>query len=347
MTTSPSLALERPPCRFGQRHDASTPDTRENQAAYPQSSSPDLPLVGLVALISLATGVERDLARGSYQGKETGETALFRQLQGGLEPGEIVLRDRCSCTFCGILGLSQDDVDILFRMHRRRKFDFRKGRCPGVEDHAVTCSRPERPEWMDEEAYAQVLEELTVRELQVRVHGPGFRVNELVLVATMVDSAMYTKEDVAGPYLKRWNIELYFLSIKDVMQMDISRCKMPEMVGKEIGMHLLACNLIRGVMADAAIAQGKTPRQLSFKGVLQTMAAFRGALRRASASERKHLMAAMLQTIASHEVGDRPTQRAHADKRLRGAATSGAQTLEGSGLREIQVPFASVSGPAS
>jgi hypothetical protein len=33
-----------------------------------------------VALISLATGVVRDLATGPYVGKETGETALFRML---------------------------------------------------------------------------------------------------------------------------------------------------------------------------------------------------------------------------------------------------------------------------
>ena len=65
---------------------ASMPDTPENQAAFPQMKSQELglgfPLVRMVAMIALATGVVRDLAMGPYQGKETGETALFRDLLG-------------------------------------------------------------------------------------------------------------------------------------------------------------------------------------------------------------------------------------------------------------------------
>ena len=106
------------------------------------------------------------------------------------------------------------------------------------------------------------------------VEQPGFRVNELVLVTTLLDAGAYTKEEVAQLFLQRWNIELDLRSIKDVLQMDVLRCKTPEMVRKEIWMHLLAYNLIRGVMAQAAEAHDKQPRLLSFKGALQTMTAF-------------------------------------------------------------------------
>ena len=87
--------------------------------------------------------------------------------------------------------------------------------------------------------------------------------------------------------------------------MDVLRCKTPEMVRKEIWMHLLAYNLIRGVMAEAAEAHGKQPRQLSFKGALQTMTAFQDALRQATPSDRARLIEEMLKAIASHRVGDR------------------------------------------
>jgi hypothetical protein len=181
---------------------ASMPDTLANQEEYPQSSTQKVglgfPIVRLVALISLASGVVRDLALGPYQGKETGETALFRTLWDRLEPGEIALGDRFFCSFFGIAGLSQRGVDVLFRMHQRRKFDFRKGRCLGIEDHVVTWSKPERPEWMDEETHARIPDTLTVRELRVTVEQPGFRVNELVLVTTMLDAETYTKKDVSG-----------------------------------------------------------------------------------------------------------------------------------------------------
>jgi hypothetical protein len=98
---------------------------------------------------------------------------------------------------------------------------------------------------------------------------------------------------------------LDFRSIKDVLGMDVLRCQTPEMVRKEIWMHLLAYNLIRGVMVDAAEAHGKVPRRLSFKGTLQTMTAFQDALRWAAAGDRSRLIGEMLKAISSHEVGDR------------------------------------------
>ena len=285
------------------------PDSEENQKAFPQSKAQGIglgfPLVRMVAIIALATGVVRDLAHGPYQGKETGETALFRTLWKGLEPGEVVLGDRCFASFFGIAGLSQRGVDVLFRMHQRRKFDFRRGCRLAIEDHVVVWTKPARPEWMDEGTYAQMPDELKVRELRVSVKQPGFRVDELVLVTTMLDGEEYTKKELADLFLQRWNIELDLRSIKDVLQMDVLRCKAPEMVEKEIWMHLLAYNLIRGVMAKAAEAHDEQPRHLSFKGALQTMTAFQEALRQATPSERGHLIDAMLKAIASHRVGDR------------------------------------------
>ena len=121
----------------------------------------------------------------------------------------------------------------------------------------------------------------------------------------MLDAAVDTKEDLADLFLQRWNIELDLRSIKVVLQMDVLRCKTPEMVKKEIWMHLLAYNLIRGVIAQAAEAHDAQPRQVSFKGALQTMTAFQDALRQASPSDCGSLTTEMLKAIASHIVGDR------------------------------------------
>jgi Transposase DDE domain len=287
----------------------SMPDTLKNQEAFPQSTTQGIglgfPVARLVAIISLATGVVRDLALGPYKGKDTGETALFRTLLDGLEAGEIVLGDRYFASFFMFAELMRRDVDGLFRMHQRRKFDFRRGRRLGSEDHVVTWTKPDRPEWMDEETYAQVPNELKIRELRFKVGQPGFRVNELVLVTTMLDPEEYTKEELADLFIQRWNIELDLRAIKVVMQMDVLRCLTPEMVKKEIWMHLLAYNLIRGVMAKAADAHDLRPREVSFKGALQTMTAFQEALRRARPTERQPLMEEMLKAIAHHRVADR------------------------------------------
>lgn len=145
-----------------------------------------------------------------------------------------------------------------------------------------------------------------MRELRFRVVQPGLRVNERVLVTTMVDADLYRKEELADLFLKRWNIELDFRSSKWALKMDILRCQSPEMVVKEIWMHLLAYNLIRGVMAPAARAHGRAPRQVSFPGAWQTMKAFHDSLVGASPEERERRVAVMLEAIAGHRVGDRP-----------------------------------------
>lgn len=223
-----------------------------------------------------------------------------------MEVGEIVLGDRYFASFFGIAGLKGRGVDGLFRMHQRRQRDFRCGRRLGVEDHVVSWTKPDRPDWMDEATYAQMPEQLVMRELRVQVHEPGFRVNELVLVTTLLDGDAYTKAEVADLFLRRWGIELDFRSIKCSLKMDILRCKTPEMVCKEIWMHMLAYNLIRGVMARAAEQHDKEPRHLSFKSALQTMTAFQDSLRCATSGERVHLIGEMLKAIAHHRVADRP-----------------------------------------
>src|SRR5262245_20509445 len=58
---------------------ASMPDTPRNQAAFPRPNSQapgvGFPVVRMVAIVALATGVVLGLATGPYAGKETGETA--------------------------------------------------------------------------------------------------------------------------------------------------------------------------------------------------------------------------------------------------------------------------------
>jgi hypothetical protein len=288
----------------------SMPDTEENQRAFPQNRAqkPGLgfPIARLVAVISLATGAVRDLAIGPYRGKQTGETALFRSLWDRLATGDIAVGDRFFASYFGIASLHGRGVDGVFRMHQCRKVDFRRGHRLGVLDHLVSWAKPSCPDWMDRATYDQLPDRIAVRELRVRVEQAGFRVDELVLVTTLLDAKAYTKEEVAGLYFKRWNIELDLRSIKVDMQMDVLRCMSPEMVEKEIWAHLLAYNVVRSLMADAAREHGEEPRRSSFKGAMQTIRAFEESIRGAGPSRRSELLEERLRAIASHRVGDRP-----------------------------------------
>jgi hypothetical protein len=159
---------------------------------------------------------------------------------------------------------------------------------------------------MDEATYAQMPDEMRVRELRFRVEQPGYRVDEIVLVTTLLDPVVYTKEDLAALYLKRSNIELDLRSIKIVMQMDVLRCKSPDLVDKELWVHMLAYNIIRELMVTAAAKNGAEPREMSFKGTLQALTAFRDATRTANPERRAQLWEEMFVAIAHDRVGDRP-----------------------------------------
>ena len=173
-------------------------DTAANQRAYPQlaSQKPGLgfPIVRFVVVFCLATGSALEVAMGKYQGKQTGENALFRSLwDDAFDAGDVVLGDRYYCSYFDIAMLKRRGVDSVFRLHQRRPCDFRRGRRLGKEDQVVKWLRPERPDWMGEEIYDSIPETMEMRLVRIHVGKPGFRTRVLDLATTLLDADMYTK----------------------------------------------------------------------------------------------------------------------------------------------------------
>ncbi len=255
----------------------SMPDTPENQEAFPQQRGQKeglgFPIARLVVLISLSTAMVCGMAMGRFAGKETGEMALFRKLLDQLDPGDIILADRYFCSYFMIAMLLQLGVDIVARLHQCRQSDLQRGRRLGKRDYLVQWKRPAKPDWMDQETYEWMPKSLTLRQFEVKVHQPGFRVESFVVVTALTDAKKYTKEDIAALYHKRWLVELDIRAIKVTLGMDVLRCKTPQMVGKEIWTCLLAYNLIRKSMLQAAARSNVSPRRLSFTTAMQTVAA--------------------------------------------------------------------------
>jgi hypothetical protein len=81
--------------------------------------------------------------------------------------------------------------------------------------------------------------------------------------------------------------------------------KKPDTVRKEFYTHLLAYNLIRGTMLEAADAAGVPPHQLSFKGALQSVNTFLGIIIADTRNVHRHY-SALLWMVAAHRVADRP-----------------------------------------
>jgi hypothetical protein len=290
------------------------PDTPANQAAYPQvyNQEPGLgfPIARLGALISLSCGAVVNLGFCRYAGKGQGEVSLLRRLWDVLNPGDVILADRLSANWATIHLLSQRGVELVSRLNKaHRQADFRRGRRLGAGDHIVRWDKPTSIRALDRQTYQTLPDSITVREARIRVGQPGFRSRSVVVVTTLLDPRQATKEDLAALYRARWNAELDLCCIKSAMQMRELRCKTPELVHKEVWAHLLAYNLIRTVMAQAAARHEIPPRSISFTGTMQTLEAFQPLLELGAAGdagERMRLCHELLKAIASHRVGDRP-----------------------------------------
>jgi len=285
------------------------PDTAENQAAYPQPKAQrpgcGFPLARLVVVFSLSVGTVLEMVIGQYKGKQTGEVSLLRALHDSLEPGDILLGDRLYGGYFDIALPRDRGVDVVTRLHQQRRADFRRGRRLGRGDHVVEWDKPPRPGWMDKETHRRLPPRLTVRETRVSVTIPGFRSEAFVVVSTLLDAA-HTAGDLADLYRARWQAELDLRSLKQTLQMDVLRGRTPEMVRLEIQVHLLAYNLVRQVMADAAEKHGVLPRQISFTATLQALLAFMPYLAMMTPEQAGACYSRMLDAIAQHRVGNRP-----------------------------------------
>jgi hypothetical protein len=286
------------------------PDTPANQAEYPQPSSqkPGLgfPIARILVVISLAVGTVLEAAMAPCQGKGTGELALLRRMRGQIRPGDIAVGDRFFCAYFTIADFQAGRADVVVRLHQSRKPDFRRGRRLGKDDHIVIWSKPTQiPEWMSPAEYAAMPRQLRLREIRVRVRDRTKRVRKLIIVTTLLDHITYPASAISDLFQQRWHAELDLRSIKTTMGMEMLRTKSPEMVRKEVAVHFLAYNLVRGLMAEAARGHDVKPRELSFNGARQTVRAFEAQ----HLYEPKQIAAdfpRLLDLIIQKRVGDRP-----------------------------------------
>ena len=290
----------------------SMPDTLENQRAYPQpvvqKPGVGFPLARIAVVFSLACGAVLDLAICRYAGKGQSELGMLRTLWNMFLPGDVLLTDRLMCSWTEMVILKGRGVDSVTRLSKRNA-DFRRGKRLGKDDHIVQWPKPRKPRSIDQKTYDSLPEFLTVRETRVRVEQAGFRTQTIIVVTTLLDAEEITRDDLAQLYRARWNAELDLRSLKQTMQMDILRCKTPELVRKEIWTHLLAYNLIRTIIAQAAIKHCIAPRSISFKGAIQTLEAFQPLIAiqgHHDSAFRMTLYQQLLDAIAVHRVADRP-----------------------------------------
>ncbi len=286
----------------------SLPDTPKNPKDYPQTSSQKpgcgFPVLHLLVVWSARGGGVLDHAKGDYH---HGEMRLLHQLVPILTPKDIVIYDRAAGHYVACALLPRHDTDLVSRV-KVRKIDWRRGQRLGPNERLVVWKKGrQQPPYLTAAEWAALPAEITVRVIRQRVHQKGFRTRELSLVTTLLDAVAYPAGEIAAAYLRRWRLEMCLDNLKTTLGLDTLRCKSPSMVHRELLALLIAHNLARAVMAEAAREHAVPLERLSFTGTLDALRSFCGASAQAlRAALRKLLWAELLRVIAADRVPLRP-----------------------------------------
>jgi hypothetical protein len=241
------------------------PDTAKNQELYPQPAAQKeglgFPQVRVVVTTSLATGCIEHYNTAPVVGKQTGEVSLFREKHGNFVPGDIVVGDSNFESFHDAVLLNRVGVDLVFCINGSRTSPF-KDECLGIDDTIVSVEKPSfdasrftREQWDSLP--------MSIQYRMIRYRNSG-RSEATTIVTSLLDQRRFHAEDIANLYGFRWDIETDIDSFKSTMGAGELRCQTPSNVDREIAVAILALNLVRVLMSDAALVAEVHPREISF-----------------------------------------------------------------------------------
>jgi hypothetical protein len=284
-------------------------DTPANRKAFPAPKTQHklqtgFPLMRFVALFSLASGAILSVLQGNIH---QAELRLFNLLLYTLEEGDIVIGDRAFGNFVALSLLQQIGVDLIARSARH--FDGRKAiKRLGKNDWLGHWKKGTNPSAiLTLEQWTQLPPEVTVRIVRGSLYQNGFRVRQVTLVTTLLDPILYPAQEILRAYLRRWRMEMCLDDLKTTLGMETLRCHSPEMVEKEMLMHLIAHNMIRWLMVQAATEYAVELERISFKGSMDGFRQFSHAMAQADSKKlRRSIWQELLRTLAADLVPNRP-----------------------------------------
>ncbi len=223
--------------------------------------------------------------------------------------------DKGFCSYFDVAKFQERGVDSVITLARRTPVkDSEALEVLGTDDLLITWPKPK---WYKNLSYSfqeweSLPEQLVLRQIKVTVDQPGYRVKQFYIVTTLMDAERYPARDDAELYYRRWHVELFFRDIKTTLGMDVLRCKSPDMIYKEITMHLIVYNSLRIIMLKASQKNASPLSQISAKASLQALRQWEpliGVPEADKTGEKQRLMSLLYKAIAGATVPARPGRR--------------------------------------
>lgn len=264
---------------------------RGGQRHYPLARMVTVALAHTMAVLAYGIGRYTD-----------SEQSLLRPLLGRLRKGDLLLADR---HFAGANLYAEYRVaglEFLTRIHQRLKVSRLRplaGYGPNdfVTDLEINPSHRRKDPSLPKTVRVRLI------QATLRIRG---RREVIWFVTSLVEAAKYPADEVVALYARRWRIETLFLQLKGRLSADVLRSKTASGVLQELAARMVAMNVVRAILIEAAVRHGQDPMALSFVQGLRAILAFAPALARAPLWQLPTIYQAMLREIASHRIRRRP-----------------------------------------
>jgi len=257
------------------------------------------PLARLVTLCLAHTMTVINYAIGRY---EQAEIKLLFSILDSLRKGDLLIADRHFAAAHFYWYYRLRGVEFLTRAHQCLKIS-RVKRVHSYSDNdfigSVNINKNYRRK--DPKLPAHVM----VRFIKATVRIRGQR-KEVWFATSLLDNRLYSARAVTALYSTRWRIETLFREVKITMSSDVLRSYSPEGIRKEMIARLIAINIVRTIMLEAAIERDVDPQRISFVHAVRAIISFSPALASSGFWRLARIYRAMLIEIASALVPERP-----------------------------------------
>ncbi|YCM44216.1 IS4 family transposase [Verrucomicrobiaceae bacterium 227] len=290
-------------------------DTLENQIEYPQHTNSKegcgFPIMGIVGMVNLSHGGVEGFQTSGFQKHDA---RIAPSLLKYIDEGDIVLGDRAFCSYEFISRITiERKGHAVMRLHqaRHRKLDWRKGKKISQIERLVTWKKPtKKPDTsqLTDQQWEDLPNELTLRYIKLGYENRAGEKAALVVVTDLLDPQAYPAEEVADLYMERWQIEVKFRDLKTTLGMDRFAVKTPAMGHKTLKMMVIAYNLLRATMQEAAQKAGKKVHEMSVRATQYSLTSSHETFRGVTAKPllKKRLYDQLLDTCAEHQLDIRP-----------------------------------------
>lgn len=265
-----------------------------------RSTTVRYPLATFASLLEVGSSLILDYAFGPF---DPGEISTATPLLESLAKDHLLLADRHFSNAPFLIKVRQRGADFLMRKNARLIVErlpvlARLGRNDFLTQ--VPMSKPVRKKYPD------LPEKVRARVFRATWRSPDKRKVTEWFVTSLEDPMRFKKSTLARLYHQRWRCETSYEEFKQTFHADVLRSKTVQNVRKEFTAHVLAYQLVRLVMADAARRSGSKPTQISTVNAARWLLSFSRVMARAPARALPGLYAALLDAIASSRIDIRP-----------------------------------------